>query len=87
MVTAAAQPTFNWQPATGAVSYAVFVFNQYPSIGVTDVWDNKANQTTGSSLTYSGPALTSGQTYFYIVVGFDAAGDETLSPVEQFTAS
>jgi hypothetical protein len=84
-VAASTMPTFNWQPAVGASTYAVFLFTQYPDVGVSDVWDNNAHRVSGSSFTYNGPALTSGQTYYYILVGFDAAGDQSLSPVEQFT--
>lgn len=62
------------------------MFSQYPDIGVNDIWDNSASKVSGTSVQYGGPALTSGQTYYYIVIGFDATGDESLSPVEQFSA-
>jgi hypothetical protein len=84
-VTASTLPTFTWQQVAGATGYAVFLFNQYPDIGIADIWDNYANPATGASFTYNGNPLVSGQTYYYILVGVDAAGDQTLSPVGQFS--
>lgn len=84
-VTASTMPTFNWQSSTGALTYAVFVYSQYPDIGVTDIFDNYHDQVTGTTFTYNATPLTSGQTYYYLVVGYDTAGDESVSQVGQFT--
>ena len=83
-MTASNLPTFNWQPAIGATSYALFLFDQYPDIGVQDIWDNANHHSVGTSFTYNGPALTGGKTYYFILVGFDSAGDQSLSSVGQF---
>ncbi len=83
--TSGASPVFTWQAANGAASYAVYIFSQYPDVGVSDIFDNSKNPVSGTAYTYNGPALTSGQTYYYIVVGSDASGDESVSQVGQFT--
>lgn|GEM_PF-698200 len=82
-------PTFNWNAASGCTQYVVYLFDQYPSIGVTSIFDNSANPTTGTSLTYnSAGGLVSGSTYYFIVVGSDAAGDgKSFSPVGSFVKS
>jgi len=84
-VTSSTNPTFNWTAATGAANYAVFLFGQYPDIGVTDIFDNFATPSPGTSYTYSGAALTSGRTYYFIVVGISSTGDQSVSQVGQFT--
>jgi len=83
-VTASAQPTFTWSPATGAANYSILLFSTYPDIGVTDIFDNLSSPVSGTSYTYTGTALTSGQTYYYIVIGFSATGDQSISTVGQF---
>lgn len=84
-VTPLTNPTFTWSAASGASKYAILLFNQYPDIGVTDIFDNVANPVSGTSFTYSGAPLTSGQTYYFIVVGYGNLGGQSISPVGQFT--
>ncbi len=86
-VTATTMPTFTWQPASGAATYVVYLFNQYPTIGLTDIYDNSASPTSNTSLTYTGAPLTAGQTYYYIVVGQSSTGSQSISTVGQFTVS
>lgn len=81
------KPTFTWRAATGATKYSVFLFTQYPSIGVTPVFDNDASPVTGTSYAYNGAALTRGRTYYYILLGTnDDRSARTLSRVESFVA-
>ncbi len=77
-------PTFRWDRALGAEDYAVFIFDEYPRIGVPSRFNTFENRTTGTSYEYNGPALAPG-TYYYIVAGF--ANDDlsrSISPVGQF---
>lgn len=86
-VTAAAQPTFRWTTVPGATRYSVFLFTEYPSIGVTEVYTNYENPVNANQFTYNGPALTSGRTYYYLVIA--ESGDQTavsISQVGQVTA-
>ena len=78
-------PVFSWQAASGASTYVVYLFNQYPNIGVSDIYDNSTSPTTNTTFTYAGTPLTSGQTYYYIVVGQSASGSQSISTVGQFT--
>lgn len=78
-------PTFNWQGGTGAEEYIVYVFDRYPDIGINYIWSNENNPTTGTSLTYNGPTLQAGRTYYYIVLGgYDFFSARTISQVESF---
>lgn len=78
---------FNWQVGSGATSYVVFVFDRYPRLGVDSFWNNAGAPTNGSSLVYSGPALQSGQTYYYLVLGLaNNNTSRTISPVLSFVA-
>jgi hypothetical protein len=94
LVLAAVDPvavTFNWQQASYASTYAVYLFDQYPDLGVTSIWnsDNPTDLTGGTQKTYSGSgALISGHTYYYIVVGRSSGTNGvTFSPVGTFTKS
>jgi hypothetical protein len=82
--TGGSRPTFRWNQAVRADTYTVYLFNQYPTIGVTDIWNNDDQPTTGTSFQYTGSALGSGK-YYYIVVGTSTAGSYTLSPVGELT--
>jgi len=84
-VTASANPTFRWEPAFGATKYSVYLFDEYPTIGVTSRYNNSTSPVTGTQFTYPGAALTSGRTYFYIVLGESDAGDKSVSRVGSFT--
>lgn len=86
-VNGGANPTFNWSLATGATKYSVFLFNEYPRLGVTSRFNNFDNPVRGSSYTYDGPALSPGATYFYLILGTNEDGSaRTLSRIESFVA-
>ncbi len=89
-------PYFQWSPVNGATSYQVYIWNSFPSLqsssdpnGVTPIWGpNDANSQTGSgqtSLTYSGPTLQSGATYYWMVIATDGQGNYSASQIAKFT--
>lgn len=86
---------FNWNTAAGADRYTVFVFEDYPNIGVSPLWPADGNDaqfdaatTTGTSLAYNGPALVSGRRYYYVVLGHaNDLDSRTISIVSNFTAN
>jgi hypothetical protein len=85
-VSLGSPPTITWQAASGASSYLVYLFNQYPSIGVSDIFDNSGSPTTATTLAFSSTPFTHGQTYYAIVIGQNAAQTAfTISPVTSFT--
>jgi len=76
--------TFNWNLIAGADTYEVYVFNENPSIGISSTWNAS---TSGNSLAYAGPALTSGQTYYFIVLAVaNSGGSKSISPIGSFSA-
>lgn len=79
--TAAAQPTFRWTSVPRATRYSVFLFTEYPSIGVREVYSNYANPVNGNQFTYDGPALTAGRTYYYFITAETA--DQTAVSISQ----
>lgn len=77
--------TFNWYDGSGADSYKVYLFSQYPSFGIDWIWSS--SDVTGTSAAYSGPALISGKRYYYIVLGTKSAKgsiSRTVSNVGEF---
>ncbi len=79
--------TFDWTPATGATKYAVFLFDEYPRVGVVSRFNNFDNPVRGTSFAYNGPALAPGATYYYLVLGTNEDGSaRTLSRIESFVA-
>ena len=84
-VAASTHPTFSWSPANGAVKYSVLLFDQYPDIGVLDIFDTLQSPTQGTSYHYTGNLLSSGITYYYVVIGYSSTGDQSVSQVGQFT--
>lgn len=76
---------FSWDTTSGATSYVVYVFNQYPGPGVSSIWNNSGSPATGGSLTYGGSALTSGRTYYFVVLGLaNSNSSRTISEVGSF---
>ncbi len=76
---------FNWQSGSGATDFVVYIFDQYPDINVQSIYDNESSPATGTSWTYTGPNLNSGQTYYYIVLGgANGFTARTISQVESF---
>lgn len=75
--------TFRWQPAQGAETYKVYVFNRFPGIRVTPFW--VSGTTASTSLAYAGPSLEFGKAYYYIVLGqADGNAANTISDVDVF---
>jgi len=87
-VITGAGPTINWFPVSGATQYAVYIFDRYPTLGVSSIYNNFNSPSTGTSLTYPGaPVLSSGRTYYLMVLGLSAdASAKTISRVETFIA-
>lgn len=81
-------PTINWFPVSGATQYAVYIFDRYPTLGVSSIYNNFNSPSTGTSFTYPGaPVLSSGRTYYLMVLGLNAdASAKTISRVETFVA-
>lgn len=78
--------SFSWQAGSGASEYVVYLFDRYPGIGVESIWNNENNPTSQMSLNYSGAALVTGHTYYYMVLGLANGTDSrTISEVKQFT--
>lgn len=76
--------TFRWQSGSGGQEFVVFLFEEFPSVDVTSIWNNNGNRATGTSARYDGPALARG-TYYYVVVGLaDNDDSRTISQVGSF---
>ena len=76
---------FNWQGGSGATNYLVFVFDRYPGVGVDAMW--QSGGTSNLFQNYVGPALTSGHTYYYVVLGLaNGNASRTISPIGSFSA-
>lgn len=78
---------FSWTSAQGADNYAVFLFDEYPDLGVSSVWNNYNTPVSGTSYTYGGPSLAPG-TYYLLVLGFNNEDTgRTISRVVPFTVN
>ncbi|MCW3098064.1 MAG: Carboxypeptidase regulatory-like domain [Chthonomonadaceae bacterium] len=86
-----ATPTFTWSTVTRAALYKALVYDQFPTLqsdtdpnGVAPIWSADFSGTTG---TYAGPALISGHTYYWAVLGQDSVASAfTISPLQTFVA-
>ena len=81
--TTTTQPTFKWNPASGAASYTVQIdLATNPSFS-TLVYD-KTNITTTSD-TISGVTLTAGDSYIWRVIAVNSVGTKVSSEANSFT--
>jgi hypothetical protein len=79
--------TFRWQSGSGAQTFNVYLFDEYPSIGVDSMWTGTLNS-AGTQLVYSGPSLQSGHRYYFIVLGLaNSDTSRTISRVGEFIAN
>ncbi len=94
-------PVFRWTPVFGAKTYQVVVWSRFPDLqnandpqGALPLWPADINNPGASkvtapttSLTYSGPYLQSGHTYYWVVIAADN-GEYSLSvsPIAKFVA-
>ncbi len=75
----------SWDSSAGAEDYIVFVFSQYPGIGVNPVWTS--SRTTLTSLTYTGPATPSARYFVMVVAAADGDSSLAISPVGDFVVN
>lgn len=80
---------FSWNTNSGATSYVVYIFDQFPSVGISSIFNNQGSPSTTSSYSYnrvSNPGgLVLGRTYYYLVLGLaNGNASRTLSPVSSF---
>lgn len=77
--------TFHWQGLSGADTYIVYLFSYYPDYQAVPIWTS--SPTANTSVVYNGPPLTSGQQYWYVVLG-SAFSDtsRTISQIDSFLA-
>lgn len=80
---------FSWDDLSGATSFVVYVFNDFPSVDLNSIWNNESSPVGGTSLNYNRTSnvggFVSGQTYYYIVLGLaNGTASRTLSPVQSF---
>lgn len=93
-VTPGTPVKFNWNAASGAEKYTVYIFDQQPNFGASPIWPvgqtELANATTtNTTLTYSGAPLAAG-TYYYIIAAADTRNGNdaiSLSPVGSFVVN
>lgn len=77
---------FRWESGSGAEEYVVYLFDEYPGIGVDPIWTSAP--VAGTQVTYNGGGLQSGQRYYYVVVGSaNSNSSRTISRVENFVAN
>ncbi|MCH7904216.1 MAG: carboxypeptidase regulatory-like domain-containing protein [Armatimonadetes bacterium] len=77
--------TFRWQAGSLASEYIVFLFEEFPGVGVDVFWSNELDPAFGTSYVYNGPGLVPGKTYYYLVLGVN--GDwsaRTITAIDSF---
>ncbi len=80
--------TFRWEACQDAETYKVFLFAEFPSIGVSSIWNTAGAPTAGLSQVYTGGALQAGKTYYYIVLAEANGGDsKSISAIGSFVAN
>lgn len=78
---------FSWGGSSGATSFVVYLFDEFPAVDAVQVWDNESAPSGGTSVTYNGPSLQSGRTYYWFVMGSANGGaSRTISQVGSFKA-
>ncbi|MBL8059233.1 MAG: carboxypeptidase regulatory-like domain-containing protein [Chthonomonas sp.] len=80
---------FSWDNLSGATSFVVYVFSDFPSVDLNSIWNNESSPVGGTGYSYNRIAnlggFVSGRTYYYIVLGLaNSNASRTLSPVQSF---
>ncbi|MBI1332483.1 MAG: hypothetical protein GC165_06355 [Armatimonadetes bacterium] len=84
---AAGQVTFHWQAVTNAATYTIYVFDEYPGLGVSSYDNNYNNPATGTDWTYNLTPLAAGHRYYYLIMGSNSDDSaRTLSAIGSFIA-
>lgn len=77
---------FSWQGGSGADSFVVFIFDRFPGLGVSSIFNNSSSRVNGTTFTYTNSSLlVRGRTYWYLVLGLaNSDRSRTISEVGQF---
>ena len=79
---------FRWDAGSGAEEFIVYLFDEFPGIGVDPIWDNSGSPVGGTQLNYTGPGLQSGRRYYYVILGLaNGQASRTITRVEEFVAN
>ena len=74
-------PTISWTQVTGVTSYFVYIYDQFPTIGSTQVFKAEAIPASNNSITLNGPnSLRGGGVNYYAVVVGVADQTESTNP-------
>lgn len=76
---------FSWTGGSGAEEYIVFVFDEFPGLGISSFWNTANTPTQNTFQDYNGPALIPGRTYYYLVLGLaNGSASRTISQIGSF---
>ncbi len=74
---------FQYTANSGASQYVVYLFDTFPGVNTSSIWSNSASPSATSTVTYTGPTLQSGHTYYWFVVGMaDGGASRTISQID-----
>jgi hypothetical protein len=81
--------TFSWNSNSGATAYAIYVWDQFPTVTTPYVWRRDSPLITNTSFFYdvlTNPGgFISGRTYYYVVLGVaNSNSSRTLSRIGSF---
>ena len=84
-LTVSGNPTFTWNSLSGARTYRILVFNEFPVTPIPPVIDFTSNG--GTAYTYNGLPLNSG-TYFWVILAGNASGKAfSYSQIRRFNVN
>ena len=78
-------PTFRWNSLSGASTYRILVFNDFPALPIAPVIDFTSNG--GTSYTYGGLPLNSGIYYWVILAGDSSGRAFSYSQIRRFNVN
>lgn len=78
-------PNLPWNFASGAERYVVYLFDRYPGVDVSSIWNTEGSTITGNQVTVPNIGLVPGRTYYWLVLGLANGTDSrTISQVQSF---
>lgn len=81
--------TFGWNSSSGATGYAIYVWDEFPTVTTTYKWRRESPLLTNTSFFYdvtgNPGGFISGRTYYYVILGVaNSNSSRTLSRIGSF---